>query len=134
MYAQLWVSDPCHGNTESTADGIKFRNIEKVMGEMIKVFRIHAQYESRLGGVHLELTGTSSFAHSLARMCLILTLIFKGDDVTECVGGSAGLEPTNLSTNYQSFCDPRLNYTQSLDMAFCIAAELKAIKKVCTRS
>ncbi|ELR24167.1 Phospho2-dehydro-3-deoxyheptonate aldolase [Acanthamoeba castellanii str. Neff] len=88
----LWVSDPCHGNTESTSDGIKFRNIEKVMGEMVKVFRIHTENGSRLGGVHLELTG---------------------------------LNPTNLSTNYQSFCDPRLNYTQSLDMAFCIASEVK---------
>jgi 3-deoxy-7-phosphoheptulonate synthase len=52
------VSDPCHGNTESTSDGIKFRNIEKVMGEMVKVFRIHTENGSRLGGVHLELTGT----------------------------------------------------------------------------
>lgn len=104
----LWVSDPCHGNTESTSGGIKYRNIEKVMGEMVKVFRIHAENGSHLGGVHLELTG---------------------DDVTECVGGSAGLDPTNLSTNYQSFCDPRLNYTQSLDLAFCIANELKESRK-----
>jgi len=100
----LWVCDPCHGNTESTSEGIKFRNIEKVMGEMVEVFHIHTSNGSHLGGVHLELTG---------------------DDVTECVGGSGGLLPTNLSTNYQSFCDPRLNYTQSLDMAFCIAQELK---------
>jgi len=97
----LWVSDPCHGNTEVTPDGIKTRNIEKVMGEMEQAFKIHAANGSFLGGVHLELTG---------------------DDVTECIGGSCKFD--NLSTKYESFCDPRLNYTQSLDAAFHIVKQL----------
>eukprot|EP01087_Luapelamoeba_hula_P018411 TRINITY_DN5928_c0_g1_i1.p1 TRINITY_DN5928_c0_g1~~TRINITY_DN5928_c0_g1_i1.p1 ORF type:complete len:520 (-),score=81.73 TRINITY_DN5928_c0_g1_i1:10-1422(-) len=93
----LWISDPCHGNTEVTASGIKTRNIVQVMSEINKAFSIHAQHGSRLGGVHLELT------------C---------DDVTECVGGAVQYD--NLSTKYESFCDPRLNYTQSLEIAFSI--------------
>jgi len=97
----LWVSDPCHGNTEVTQEGIKTRDIEKVMAEMEKAFKIHAANNSHLGGVHLELTG---------------------DDVTECIGGSCKFD--NLSTKYESFCDPRLNYTQSLDVAFHIARQL----------
>jgi len=101
----LWVCDPCHGNTEITSDGIKTRDIQKVMGETIKAFRIHKANGSHLGGVHLELTG---------------------DDVTECIGGSGNFN--NLSTKYESFCDPRLNYTQSLDMAFAIAKELQDIR------
>jgi len=68
--------------------------------ELSRVFCVHAQHGSRLGGVHLELTG---------------------DNVTECTGGSAGLGIADLATNYQSVCDPRLNYTQSLDLAFAIA-------------
>jgi 3-deoxy-7-phosphoheptulonate synthase len=97
------------------------------MGEMVKVFRIHAENGSRLGGVHLELTGASPSSPPPGRG-LADVAACAGDDVTECTGGSAGLDPTNLSTNYQSFCDPRLNYTQSLDMAFCIANELKNVK------
>jgi 3-deoxy-7-phosphoheptulonate synthase len=101
------VCDPCHGNTESTESGLKTRNFEKMLGELVKAFNIHAANGSHLGGVHLELTG---------------------DDVTECVGGSAEVETASLSTNYQSFCDPRLNYTQSLDMAFCVARELRSTR------
>jgi len=96
----------CHGNTEVTPEGIKTRNIEKVMGEMEKAFKIHAANGSHLGGVHLELTG---------------------DDVTECIGGSCKFD--NLSTKYESFCDPRLNYTQSLDVAFHIAKQLNDRKQ-----
>jgi len=102
----LWICDPCHGNTE-VKEGIKTRNIAKVMKEMELAFRIHSQHSSRLGGVHLELTG---------------------DDVTECIGGSCDMLFDNLSTKYESFCDPRLNYTQSLDFAFSIAKNLSAIK------
>jgi 3-deoxy-7-phosphoheptulonate synthase len=101
----LWISDPCHGNTEVTATGIKTRNIENVMSELEQAFKIHARCGSHLGGVHLELT------------C---------DDVTECVGGKVQYD--NLSTKYESFCDPRLNYTQSLDMAFSIVRSLNECK------
>ncbi len=71
--------------------------------ELLLTFDIHQRCGSRLGGVHLELTG---------------------DNVTECTGGSAELEAEHLPTNYETFCDPRLNYTQSLDMAFSIAQRL----------
>jgi len=104
----LWICDPCHGNTEMTQDGIKTRRVEKMMEELLLTFDVHTQNGSRLGGVHLELTG---------------------DDVTECIGGSQNLEAHGLSTNYETLCDPRLNYTQSLDMAFSIANKLKENNK-----
>lgn len=104
----LWVCDPCHGNTEMTQEGIKTRRVEKMMEELLLTFDVHSQHGSRLGGVHLELTG---------------------DDVTECIGGTQNLEANGLSTNYETLCDPRLNYTQSLDMAFSISTKLKEMKK-----
>jgi len=61
-----------------------------------------------LGGIHLELTG---------------------ENVTECIGGSAGIKPTQLGDRYETFCDPRLNYTQSLDIAFLIARKLASRNK-----
>lgn len=76
--------------------------------ELMSTFDIHQRCGSRLGGVHLEMTG---------------------DNVTECIGGSAELEPAHLTTNYETFCDPRLNYTQSLDVAFAIAQKLNQNKK-----
>ncbi|KAL6059565.1 Phospho-2-dehydro-3-deoxyheptonate aldolase [Balamuthia mandrillaris] len=100
----LWISDPCHGNTEVVSTGLKTRNIKNVMSEMLQAFKIHAENGSFLGGVHLEMTG---------------------ENVTECIGGSAELEAETLSTNYETFCDPRLNYAQSLDFAFAIADALK---------
>lgn len=96
----IWCCDPCHGNTE-TQDGVKTRRFESIVREMCLAFKIHAENGSRLGGVHLELTG---------------------EDVTECVGGASGT--SDLSTNYSTYCDPRLNYTQSLDIAFSIAREV----------
>jgi len=103
----LWVCDPCHGNTEVTPSGLKTRNVEKMMKELEASFEVHRKEGSHLGGVHLELTG---------------------DNVTECVGGSIELNEDSLSTAYETFCDPRLNYTQSLDAAFVVAAKLKADK------
>jgi 3-deoxy-7-phosphoheptulonate synthase len=96
----IWCCDPCHGNTE-TVDGVKTRRFESIVKEMCLAFKLHAEHGSRLGGVHLELTG---------------------EDVTECVGGASGT--SDLSTNYSTYCDPRLNYTQSLDIAFSIAREV----------
>jgi len=99
----LWVCDPCHGNTEMTSSGYKTRDIEKMLSELIKTFEVHKREGTILGGVHLELTG---------------------DNVTECVGGSQSLSVSHLPTNYETFCDPRLNYTQSLDFAFAVAGLL----------
>ncbi|KAJ3216495.1 hypothetical protein HDU67_009362 [Dinochytrium kinnereticum] len=95
----VWCCDPMHGNTE-TVNGIKTRRYELIAEELGKAFRIHKQFGSRLGGVHFELTG---------------------DRVTETIGGSMELAEDDLPINYQTFCDPRLNYEQSLDIAFSIA-------------
>ena len=95
----LWISDPMHGNTESTEDGIKTRRFRKIMNEMELAFDIHQSNDSLLGGVHLELTG---------------------EDVTECTGGARDLSDNDLKRAYKSTVDPRLNYEQSLEMAMLI--------------
>ncbi len=100
----LWSADPMHGNTEKTADGIKTRRFENILGELEKAFEIHESMGSRLGGVHFELTG---------------------EDVTECVGGSGGMSERDLQRAYRSKVDPRLNYEQALEMAMLIARRLR---------
>ena len=95
----LWISDPMHGNTESTQDGIKTRRFRKILREMELAFEIHRDNDSRLGGVHLELTG---------------------ENVTECTGGARDLSDEDLKRDYKSTVDPRLNYEQSLEMAMFI--------------
>ncbi|KAI0539791.1 phospho-2-dehydro-3-deoxyheptonate aldolase-like protein [Xylaria digitata] len=98
--AVIWQCDPMHGNTRSTGTGIKTRRFDDVFSELQETLRIHKEEGSYLGGVHLELTG---------------------DAVTECLGGSEGLDEDDLSTNYTSFCDPRLNERQALELAFLVA-------------
>lgn len=95
------------GNTQSTPLGLKTRDFSDIITELSAAFEIHAAYGSHLGGVHFELTG---------------------EGVTECTGGSSDLSVADLSTNYQTFCDPRLNYEQSLDVAFKIVEMLNAEK------
>lgn len=99
----LWVSDPMHGNTVSTPSGIKTRLFSDVMSEIDASLDIHRQLGSRLGGVHIELTG---------------------EDVTECLGGARNLAESDLSRNYASPCDPRLNYEQSMELALALAERL----------
>ncbi len=96
----LWVCDPMHGNTESTAEGIKTRRFDSVVKELEAAFRVHAACGSYLGGVHLELTG---------------------ENVTECTGGARGLTDGDLARAYKSTVDPRLNYEQSMEVAMRIA-------------
>lgn len=96
----LWVCDPMHGNTESTANGTKTRRFDNIIGELESAFRIHAEMGSYLGGVHLELTG---------------------ENVTECTGGARGLNDADLARAYKSTVDPRLNYEQALEIAMRIA-------------
>jgi 3-deoxy-7-phosphoheptulonate synthase len=96
----LWVCDPMHGNTETTAGGIKTRRFDNVLEEVEGAFRIHEQMGSMLGGVHIELTG---------------------EDVTECIGGARGLKEADLARAYKSQVDPRLNAEQSLELAMLIA-------------
>jgi 3-deoxy-7-phosphoheptulonate synthase len=95
----LWVADPMHGNTEGTSNGYKTRRFANISGELDQAFDIHAATGTRLGGVHLELTG---------------------EDVTECTGGARGLVDADLDRAYKSTVDPRLNYEQSLEMAMLI--------------
>jgi 3-deoxy-7-phosphoheptulonate synthase len=99
----LWCADPMHGNTETTADGIKTRRFENILAELEQAFEIHDRMSSILGGVHFELTG---------------------EDVTECVGGARGLGEADLKRAYRSRVDPRLNSDQSLEMAMLMARKL----------
>ncbi|KAI9650658.1 Aromatic/aminoadipate aminotransferase 1 [Ciborinia camelliae] len=100
----VWQCDPMHGNTRSTATGIKTRQFTDIFSELQETLAVHQEEGSYLGGVHLELTG---------------------DAVTECTGGSEGLAEEDLSLNYTSFCDPRLNEKQALEMAFLIAGHFR---------
>jgi len=100
----VWVSDPMHGNTFATPSGLKTRNFQSIMSEIENCFRIHQEKGTILGGIHLEMTG---------------------ENVTECVGGAAELDHLGLSHAYETYCDPRLNYIQSLDIAFRVAELLK---------
>lgn len=95
----LWVCDAMHGNTESTSNGFKTRRFDNVRSEVEQSFDLHAAAGTRLGGVHLELTG---------------------EDVTECTGGARELTDIDLQRAYRSSVDPRLNYEQSLEIAMLI--------------
>ena len=95
----LWICDPMHGNTESTSNGYKTRRFDNIRSEIEQAFDIHAAAGTRLGGVHLELTG---------------------EDVTECMGGARALTEVDLERAYKSSVDPRLNYEQALETAMLI--------------
>ena len=95
----LWMADPMHGNTVSTGNGLKTRPFERIQAELLSAFEVHQAHGSRLGGVHLELTG---------------------EDVTECTGGARQLSETDLERAYRSNVDPRLNYEQALELALTI--------------
>ncbi|MCA9198146.1 MAG: 3-deoxy-7-phosphoheptulonate synthase class II [Planctomycetales bacterium] len=99
----LWVCDPMHGNTVSAKSGHKTRKFDDVLGELRSAFAVHRECHSRLGGVHLELTG---------------------ENVTECLGGATGLSEDDLHTAYNTTCDPRLNYEQAMEIAFSITNEI----------
>jgi 3-deoxy-7-phosphoheptulonate synthase len=98
-----WVSDPMHGNTESTSSGYKTRRFDNILSELEQSIEIHCSEGSILGGVHFELTG---------------------DDVTECIGGARGLDEEGLKRAYKTQVDPRLNYEQALEMALAITQKM----------
>ena len=100
----VWQCDPMHGNTRSTPAGIKTRQFSSILSEVASALRIHREMDSFLGGVHLELTGEA---------------------VTECVGGSEGLTDEDLGGNYTTYCDPRLNEKQALELAFLVAGHYR---------
>ena len=101
----LWICDPMHGNTVSTASNVKTRFFDSILKEVRGFFDVHAAEGSWAGGVHVEMTGL---------------------DVTECMGGAHQLTEADLGERYETFCDPRLNAEQSLELAFQVAEELKA--------
>ncbi|MCH4143813.1 class II 3-deoxy-7-phosphoheptulonate synthase [Acetobacter peroxydans] len=98
-----WLSDPMHGNTISTQQKMKTRSFDAIVGELKGFFAVCAAEGVPAGGVHLEMTG---------------------QNVTECVGGAHRLTEDDLADRYETFCDPRLNAEQSLELAFLIAQEL----------
>jgi 3-deoxy-7-phosphoheptulonate synthase len=100
----LWCCDPMHGNTESLENGIKTRRFDNIAAELEQAFDLHAAAGTRLGGVHLELTG---------------------EDVTECLGGARALAADDLQRAYRSTVDPRLNYEQSLELAMLIVRKAR---------
>lgn len=100
----LWVCDPMHGNTRSTVSGRKTRSVDDIFSELAQSIDIHARAGTYLGGVHFELTG---------------------EDVTECVGGASGVTEADLDQNYSSALDPRLNYAQSLELAFLLSNQMR---------
>src|SRR6185295_18444035 len=101
----VWSSDPMHGNTVKSASGYKTRPFDRILGEVKSFFAVHRAEGTHAGGVHFEMTG---------------------QDVTECLGGAQAIKELDLSSRYQTACDPRLNASQALELAFLIAEQLKA--------
>jgi 3-deoxy-7-phosphoheptulonate synthase len=101
----VWLCDPMHGNTISTANKTKTRNFDAIVAELREFFDAHQAEGTIAGGAHVEMTG---------------------QNVTECTGGARGLTEDDLGARYETFCDPRLNAEQSLELAFLLAEELKA--------
>ncbi len=103
----VWVCDPMHGNTIKSASGYKTRPFESVLREVQEFFAVHRGEGTIPGGVHFEMTGL---------------------DVTECTGGMRAVTDENLSDRYHTACDPRLNASQSLELAFLVAEELSELR------
>ena len=100
----LWTSDPMHGNTVKTASGYKTRPFDRILQEVGGFFAVHRAEGTHAGGVHLEMTG---------------------QDVTECTGGAQAITDAGLRDRYHTYCDPRLNAQQSIEMAFLMAEALR---------
>ena len=103
----VWVCDPMHGNTIKSATGYKTRPFERVLSEVREFFAVHREMGTIPGGVHFEMTGA---------------------DVTECTGGVRAVKEEDLSDRYHTACDPRLNASQSLELAFLVAEELSSLR------
>jgi len=100
----VWSCDPMHGNTIKSANGYKTRPFDRILNEVRGFFEVHRDLGSYAGGVHFEMTG---------------------QDVTECLGGAQAISDEDLSARYHTHCDPRLNASQALELAFLIADSLK---------
>ena len=100
----VWSCDPMHGNTVKASSGYKTRPFERIMGEIQTFFAVHRAEGTYAGGIHLEMTGK---------------------DVTECTGGARALSDLDLHDRYHTYCDPRLNAEQAIEVAFLVAELLK---------
>jgi 3-deoxy-7-phosphoheptulonate synthase len=100
----VWTCDPMHGNTVKSVSGYKTRPFDRILAEVRSFFAIHKAEGTHAGGVHVEMTG---------------------QDVTECLGGAQAISEASLGDRYHTYCDPRLNAQQSLELAFLMATELK---------
>jgi 3-deoxy-7-phosphoheptulonate synthase len=100
----LWSCDPMHGNTIKASSGYKTRPFEKIMNEIKVFFQVHNAEGTYAGGVHLEMTGKN---------------------VTECTGGARAISDLDLHDRYHTYCDPRLNAEQAIEVAFLVAELLK---------
>ena len=109
----VWSCDPMHGNTIKSVVGKKTRPFDRVVSEVESFFRIHHAEGTHAGGVHLEMTG---------------------QDVTECTGGAQLISDGDLSDRYHTLCDPRLNASQALELAFLMADGLRAERKNAQRA
>ncbi|WP_128254218.1 class II 3-deoxy-7-phosphoheptulonate synthase [Falsirhodobacter deserti] len=108
----VWSCDPMHGNTIKSASGYKTRPFDNVLAEVKDFFAIHRAEGTVPGGVHFEMTG---------------------QDVTECTGGLRAVTDEDLSDRYHTACDPRLNASQSLELAFLVSEELSAQREAMRR-
>ena len=104
----VWSCDAMHGNTIKSASGYKTRPFDQVLQEVREFFAVHREQNTVPGGVHFEMTGK---------------------DVTECTGGVRAVTDEDLSDRYHTACDPRLNASQSLELAFLVAEELTTLRK-----
>ena len=107
--AVVWSCDPMHGNTIKSASGYKTRPFERVLAEARGFFAVHKAEGTHAGGIHVEMTG---------------------QDVTECTGGAQAITDAGLQDRYHTYCDPRLNAQQSLELAFLMAEALKEERQV----
>ena len=100
----VWSCDPMHGNTVTSVTGYKTRPFDQILKEVRAFFQVHAAEGTYAGGVHLEMTGKN---------------------VTECTGGARAISDEDLNDRYHTFCDPRLNAEQAIEVAFLLAELLK---------
>jgi 3-deoxy-7-phosphoheptulonate synthase len=100
----VWICDPMHGNTMTSSIGYKTRSFDRILAEVKGFFEVHEAEGTYAGGVHFEMTG---------------------QDVTECIGGAQAITETSLGDRYHTVCDPRLNASQALELAFQLAETLK---------
>jgi 3-deoxy-7-phosphoheptulonate synthase len=103
----VWSCDPMHGNTVKSTSGYKTRPFEAVLFEVRRFMGVHQAEGTHAGGIHVEMTGK---------------------DVTECTGGLRAVKDEDLSDRYHTACDPRLNASQSLELAFLVAEELSSLR------